>query len=356
MGRKPTVNLHLPRRMRARRRGKITYYFYDWGGKPRREESLGTDYVKAVGRWAEIEQDQTPREAVATFGAAVTAYLRDVFPLKAPRTQIDNEKELAFLRKVFVDSAPLEDIEPQHVKQYMRWRHEVAVEWFRKKGQPVPQNAGHVRANREIALFSHIFNHAREIGLTSAPNPCAGVRKNSESGRDVYVEDDVFQRVYACADQPTRDAMDLAYLAGQRPQDTLSYDERDIRDGFIAIGQGKTGQKLRIEVVGELQEVIDRIRARKVGLKVVSTALVINEKGERMTLGALQKRFSAARARAGVPVGDFQFRDLRAKAGTDKTDSSGDIRQAQRQLGHKSLTMTEHYVRKRRGEKVGPTR
>lgn len=88
-----------------------------------------------------------------------------LFPLKAPRTQIDNEKELAFLRRVFVDCAPLEDIEPQHVKQYMRWRHDVAVEWFRKNGQQVPQNAGHVRANREIALFSHIFNHAREIGL-----------------------------------------------------------------------------------------------------------------------------------------------------------------------------------------------
>lgn len=150
--------------------------------------------------------------------------------------------------------------------------------------------------------------------------------------------------------------MDLAHLGGQRPQDTFSYDERDIRDSFLAIGQGKTGQKLRIEVVGELKAVIDRIRARKVGLKVVSTALVINEKGERMTLGALQRRFNAARARAGVPVGDFQCRDLRAKAGTDKTDSSGDIRQAQRQLRHKSLTMTEHYVRKRRGEKVGPTR
>ncbi|WP_279629741.1 site-specific integrase [Paraburkholderia eburnea] len=44
--------------------------------------------------------------------------------------------------------------------------------------------------------------------------------------------------------------MDLAYLAGLRPQDTLSYAERDIRDGFIAIGQGKTRQKLRMEIVG----------------------------------------------------------------------------------------------------------
>lgn len=52
----------------------------------------------------------------------------------------------------------------------------------------------------------------------------------------------------------------------------------------------------------------------------------------------------------------FQLRDLRAKAGTDKADSAGDIRQAQRQLGHTSVAMTKHYVRNRRGDKVGPTR
>ncbi|MGF6595416.1 integrase [Paraburkholderia sp. GAS448] len=75
-----------------------------------------------------------------------------------------------------------------------------------------------------------------------------------------------------------------------------------------------------------------------------------------MTLDTLQRRFREARRAAGVPDGDFQFRDLRAKAGTDKTDSTGDIRQAQKQLGHTSVAMTEHYVRNRRGEKVKPTR
>ncbi|WP_321911493.1 site-specific integrase [Burkholderia cepacia] len=50
----------------------------------------------------------------------------------------------------------------------------------------------------------------------------------------------------------------------------------------------------------------------------------------------------------------FQFRDLRAKAGTDK-ESSGDLREAQALLGHGSVAMTEHYVRKR-GRKVTPTK
>jgi integrase len=356
MGRKRSTNTNLPPGMQARRRGKAVYYYYDHGGKPRKEEPLGKDYVLAIRKWSEIHQTHAPREAMATFKEAATIYTQDIIPTKAPRTQSDNLKELAFLLEFFDEGALLDEIEPVHIKQYLRWRHQKAVAWFESKKLPVPANAGHVRANREVALFSHIFNNAREIGLTKAANPCLGVKKNTEDGRDVYVEDDLFAKVYEKADQPTRDAMDLAYLAGQRPQDTLNYDERNIKDGYLMIGQEKTKKKLRMEVTGELKAVIDRIRTRKAAYKVVSTALVVNESGQRMTLGALQKRFSAARAAAGVPIEQFQFRDLRAKAGTDKTDTSGDIRQAQRQLGHESLAMTEHYVRKRRGDKVGPTR
>lgn len=356
MGRRPTRNPNLPSGMRARHRKGTTYYYYDHGGKPRREEPLGTDYVMAVKRWAEIEGQQAPKQAQPTFKDAVEIYLREVLPTKAPRTQTDNLKELAFLRDFFEGNPLLEEIEPAHVKQYLRWRHQQALIWYAEKKRTAPANAGHVRANREIALFSHIFNYAREIGLTKAANPCLGVKKHTEDGRDVYVEDDVYRRLYEHADEPTRDAMDLAYLAGQRPQDTLNYDERDIRDGFLMIDQGKTGKKLRMEVTGELKSVIDRIRARKATYRVVSTALVVTETGQRMTLRTLQYRFRTARDAAGIPPNEFQFRDLRAKAGTDKTDSTGDIRKAQKQLGHGSISMTEHYVRKRRGDKVGPTR
>jgi integrase len=355
MGRKPTVNLNLPSRMRARHRAKTTYYYYDHGGKPRREEPLGTDYRKAVTRWAEIEQAEAPQESVQTFNDAVTIYLREVLHTKAPRTQSDNLAELENLREYFENDTPLDEIEPTHISAYLLWRHQKSVATYVAKKQKPPANAGHVRANRELSLFSHIFNHARSRGLTKSANPCSGIKKNSEYGRSVYVEDDIYARVYARADQPTKDAMDLAYLAGQRPQDTLNYDERDIRDGFLLIDQGKTKKKLRMEVTGELRSVIDRIRARKAAYKVVTTALVVNERGERMTLGALQDRFKTARTAAGLNTDEFQFRDLRAKAATDKTDST-DIRQAQKQLGHESVTMTEHYVRKRRGEKVGPTR
>ncbi|CAI8900122.1 hypothetical protein EMIT0215P_30355 [Pseudomonas serboccidentalis] len=52
----------------------------------------------------------------------------------------------------------------------------------------------------------------------------------------------------------------------------------------------------------------------------------------------------------------FQMRDLRAKAGTDKAESSGDILQARDQLGHTTVVMTEQYIRNRKGKKVMPTK
>jgi integrase len=69
-----------------------------------------------------------------------------------------------------------------------------------------------------------------------------------------------------------------------------------------------------------------------------------------LTTSTLRGRFNDAREAAGIVKNDFQFRDLRAKAGTDKTDSSSDIRQAQKQLDHSSATMTKHYIKKRHGE------
>jgi integrase len=63
-----------------------------------------------------------------------------------------------------------------------------------------------------------------------------------------------------------------------------------------------------------------------------------------------------AEERAAAKIDCVQLRDLRAKAGTDKAESSGDVRAAQRQLGHTSVVMTEHYIRARRGAKTTPTK
>ena len=285
-----------------------------------------------------------------------------VIPRKAPWTQRDNLIEVAWLPK-FLDARARHarsHLGPIHVRQYLDWRVQQQRKnpRQRKDSQPMKSTGdGMARANRERALLSHMWNRARERGYTDGVNPCYGVEGHAEPGREnVYIEDDDYHAVWEAADQPTRDAMDLAYLTGQRPADTLKFGERDVRGGVLQIAQDKTGIKLRMVVEGDLAQLLERIATRKRGYVVRSTALIVNEEGQRLTASALRARFDTARDRAGVDKAKFQFSDLRAKAGTDKTDAAGDIRQAQKQLEHASVTMTEHYVRARRGDLVKPTK
>ena len=339
--------------MRARRRGDKIWYYYDAGGKPRKEIPLGNDYAIAVKKWAELESnDDLLHPPIITFRYAAERYVRDILPTKADATQKDNERELLKIYQFFDNPpAPLDKIEPQHIRQYLDWRT--------KKG-----TVSLVRANREKALISHIWNKARDWGYTSLANPCAGIAGYSEPGRgDVYIEQEVFDAVYNEADQPTRDYMDLMYLAGQRNSDVLGATESDIRNGELCVTQRKTNKRLRITIMGELKVLIDRILERKRGHKIRSLALIVNEKGQRLTYWAARSRFDKARKAAikanpglAEQIKNFQLRDLRAKAGTDKTESAGDIRQAQKLLGHSTVAMTEHYVRGRKGDKVEPTK
>lgn len=339
MGRKPTVNLHLPPRMRIKRtaRGK-SYYYYDMGGKPRRWKALGGDFVEALRQYADLEQGERDGKSLITFRHVAQRYTSEVIPTKARETQRTNMLQLERLYQFFDNPpAPLDAIKPLHIRKYLDWR----------RSSPVA-------ANREIALFSHVFNKAREWGATDRPNPCVGVRKHKEDGRDVYVDDVLFKAVWQKGDVPLREAMDLAYLTGQRPADVLKFDQRDIQGGFLSVQQNKTGTKLRIEITGSLSTLLNAISQRKAELKIHSTRIIVDESGRSLGQSALRFRFDRARTSAGIAKESFQFRDLRAKAGTDKEDSD-DLRAAQALLGHGSVTMTEHYVRKR-GKKVTPTR
>jgi len=353
MGRKPTVNLTLPKGMRARpKAGGRLYYYLDTGAKPRREIPLGSDFVAAVQQWASLTSPEAI-PAVITFRNVAERYQRDILPTKATRTQKDNLAELAQLLAFFDNPpVPLEAIEPLHVRQYLDWRSQTAK----------------VRANREKALLSHIWNFARDKGITSRPNPCAGIKGFSEPGRrDTYIEDEVYRAVHSAASQPLRDALDLAYLTGQRPADVLKMDATHVRDGMLRVKQNKTGAELRMRLADDtgalnaLGQLLERLAAaRRTSGRVSTLALIAGANGMRLGATALDSAFDRARIKAAAlhpaladKIKGFQFRDLRAKAGTDKADSQG-MHEAQRQLGHTSMTMTEHYVRM--GKIVTPTR
>lgn len=332
-------------RARKQKSGKVFYYF-DLGGKPRKELPLGADYIMAVRKWSELMQREDAAAAVADFKGLADRYERDVLPLQAKSTQATRKGDMKMLREFFCTPtpAPLDSIKPSHIAQMLQW----------KRKNPTT-------ANRLKRVFGHMFNMARAWGYTDKENPCTGVRGFELGKRDVYVTDQVFRSIWQAAPIPLRDAMDLAYLTGQRPGDTLQMTERDIADGMLAIRQNKTAAKLRIKVEGELLATIERITKRKAAYKVWCANLTVNLHGMPLTKQTLRKQFEQARKDAAkanpsmaAEIEAVWFYDLRAKAADDTAELHGD-QAAANLLGHDSVSTTRaHYLR--RGKTVSPTK
>ncbi|WP_419199678.1 tyrosine-type recombinase/integrase [Pseudomonas putida] len=199
-------------------------------------------------------------------------------------------------------------------------------------------------------------------------NPCLAVRRNKEKVRDFYAADEIWDAVYAEGDQGLKDAMDLAYLAGQRPADTLKFSTVDLDDDYLWVDQNKTDKKLRIRrhINGELTGLgrfIESLLERRKLQGVRNSRLITNDSGLRMSWEMLRNRFSEARDKAARKltadgntdlagkVRQFQFRDIRPKAASEIED----IGHASRLLGHSKEEITKRVYR-RVGEVVSPTK
>lgn len=354
MRQRSSANRDLPPRMIRRIRkgttGKIWVAYYyngrDAAGK-RKEIPLGTDLDQAKIEWARLER-KTPPKPNHLMAYVFDRYEKEIIPGKSIRTQSDNHKELKQLRKAF-ESAPIESITPQVVAQYRDAR------------------TAKVRANREIALLSHTFTIAREWGLTDKANPCFGVRRNKERPRDYYAAEIVWNSVYSEAAQELKDAMDLAYLTGQRPADVLKIAATDLNNGFLLIGQGKTEKRLRLQledggIQSGLSTFIGDLLERRAINGVKTSTLIMNSSGLRMSQQMLRNRWDDAREKAAIKAatdGDstlagsirqFQFRDIRPKAASEV-----ELTHASRLLGHSTEEMTKKVYR-RIGEIVKPTK
>ena len=335
-----TENRDLPpnvyRRKRPRKSGKvwIGYYYKDPSGK---EIPLGTDFDLARLKWAKLESKEKPID-LRTMKGIFERYVRDILPKKSPRTQKDNFAELRKLSVAF-ETAPIDAITPSMIAQYRDKR------------------SAKTRANREIALLSHVFNMAREWGLTEKPNPCLGVRKNKEKPRDYYATDAVWNAVYKEAPPELRDAMDLAYLTGQRPSDVLAMRQDDVEGDYLLVKQGKTGKRLRILLLidGQLnslgiliKQMVERTKQH------ISLHFILNQHGKRMSQEMLRNRWDEARETArlkaiadkqpefAAQIARFQFRDIRPKAASEIVS----VADASLLLGHSQEGITERVYRR----------
>lgn len=354
MRQKNTTSRDLPPRMiqrcRKRKSGKIWIGYYYDGRDPegkRKEIPLGSDLEDAKVEWAHLERKAAPSPA-HLMDRLFEEYEKKVMPKLTKGTQDDYQKGLRQLKKSFT-GAPLDAMTPQVIAQYRDARK------------------AKVRANREIALLSTMFTFAREWGLTNKANPCFGLRRNKETPRDYYAGEIVWNAVYDQAPQELKDAMDLAYLTGQRPADVLKVATTDLNAGFLMVKQGKTSKKLRLRLEDEgvqsgLSAFIDDLQERRALKGIKTSRLITNTSGLRMSQQMLRNRWDEARENAAIKAGasgdsalavlirQFQFKDIRPKAASEI-----ELEHASRLLGHSTEEMTKRVYR-RVGEIVSPTK
>ena len=309
VGRRRQANHHLPPLM-IERAGR---YYYG-----RNQLALGPDFPAALRKYAELHGATFEAQ---TFSEVAAEYLKFGTKHLAPKTLREYERQIVRLVSVF-GMCTLNAIRPVHVRRYLTERGNT------------------VSSTREKALLSGIFTFARNVGIFDGASPVVGIR-GKKAHRERYVTDAEYAGVLLGAEQPLRDFIELCYLTGQRPSDILKMRRTDIQDGALWVTQGKTGAKVRIAIVGPLEAVLARQYA------VGSVWIVRDEKGQRISLQMMRKRFWKARKEAGQ---DWQIRDLRAKAASDMTTAKG----AQALLGHSAASTTDGYIRQRVGQIVQP--
>lgn len=329
MGRPKTTYPNLPPRMTARTLKSGTVLFYYTGHHPKKI-ALGGDYNAALHQYADLE---TGGSNARTFLKVSEEWEDKALPFgrggakRALATQQSYRSTLVELRKGF-GKATLEQIRPLHIRQFLDKR------------------SSKVMANREIQVFSIIWNWARSTGITDASNPALGIDRNRERPREKYVDEAEYKAIWERSQPFLQDAMDLALLTGQRPSDVLKMTRQDIRDGHLWLKQGKTGVRLGVSIEGELKTVVDRILTRERAVPSL-LYLVADDKGQRVRLKRLEVAFRKARIDP-----QTQFRDLRAKTISDTEN----LREASQRAGHSNEVITASVYRRVKGLKVKPLR
>ncbi|HNV88898.1 MAG TPA: tyrosine-type recombinase/integrase [Methylotenera sp.] len=331
MGRRRKNNFNLPPRMYLKHGA---YYYvtreYKW-------IRLSDDKAIAFSKWAEIE-GETPRELgsekppAGSMAALIDKYMVEVAPKKAKSTYTGNLLEAKNLKDVFGKMLVLE-IRPMHIAKYLDLR-----------GIKAP-----IRANREVSLLSHIFSYAMRWGQLDR-NPCLGVAKHPEKGRDRYITDHEFESVKNIASDLIATVMDFAYITALRKGDILNLRLEQITDEGIWIKQSKTGSKQLYEWTDGLNDVVTRAKALKRPIR--GLYLFCTRQGQPYSDTGIKAMWNRVQIKWAESGGQrFTFHDIRAKALTDAKSLGMD---AQSLAGHSTSAMTDHYIKNKEYKRVKP--
>lgn len=355
MGRPRKNNpLNLPPRVYAKHGA---FYYHHPAG---RWERIGKDVDQAKRRASEILNNLKDGYGKVPYWLdEFLGHCRDRVALKilSERTLEDYTDAAEKLKVWFADYYPV-GVESKHVGDYLDKGLEL--------GRPV-------RANRERACLSAMYTWLKRKGHAGVKeNPCLGVRRNKETGRDRYVEHEEMAETLELARVQVWGLAHLVYRTLQRPEDIITWTARNITERRDASGkvvriirtqQGKTAAHIDIEITPEIDAILARLKAASTRApkrgegKIVGLTLVHRRDGKPYSYDGLcsmlKRNQETVRDLHAIKRGPLEemapwgFYDLKGKGATDMWLAGRPLEVIQVLCGHESITTTEIYVKSR---------
>ena len=307
----------------------------------------------------DVQDDRMP--------ALIVQWQREVGAHHSAKTRATNDSRLRVLAEAFAEFRSSQ-VEAPDVAEFLRQ--------FRAQART---------HNQYRSLLRELMRYSIEKGYRTV-NPVSGViRTVTEKPRTRYLTDSEVRRIkvgaiYGDDGKPTRSGrmiaalIEVAYLTGQDIGMLLRLRwERDADDQsapFVGADglffrrskvAGTTGAAVLIKWTPRLSAAVAGLRAMhaerllksRASQRIVSGVVFTRQDGLPFTYSGAQTAWKRAVKRAGIKL--CMFRDLRAKALTDKEAREG--MESARDMGqHSTDTQTADYVRLRGGRKTGATR
>lgn len=172
------------------------------------------------------------------------------------------------------------------------------------------QGRGGVRANREMAVLSAVF----ELGLRHMhieSNPCNGIRRNTEHPKKGSLKDKAFLDVFERANEPFQDLIASAYLSGCRQTDVIAWSRTThMKPHGIEFVESKTGKEHIVEWTDAFHFFVNRALERWPAADLI----FLNTRGDPWTTAGIASQLARLKS-------PWCFKDLRAKAQSDSAHS-----------------------------------
>ncbi len=306
--------------------------YVDATGRLIRESSETGDYKvakkkldKARGEVAEGKRVQRAEVRNVTFADAMKTYLEWAKPQRAYQNKFYMGRPEGELVKRF-GNIPLR-------------RFNVGMlEAYQQECLSNGNAAGTI--NRKIAMLKHLFHKASDWGWVD-DETLRIVRKvkmlKEPAGRLRYLTPEEVRRLLKeCKSPYLRAIVTVALNTGMRRGEilALTWENVDLRNGYILVGQSKNGERREVPINAPVREVLSGIVRR-----LDSSYVFHDAKGRAMK----EVRHSFERACRLAGIHGFRFHDLRHSAASFMAMSGVDLMAIKQVLGHKTIAMTVRY-------------